>query len=365
MSTNARTAGNIDAAVAAATAAATANPTAIASLVGKLSDEQVHDIRRWFANFERAADVVRWSPEHRLQVLPLFLAGEAANIFHQLAPGDQATFATVKDKLINAFAGSTDTIWLRQQLAQRRLQAGESVRAYARAIQVLCGRINSSMEDGEKVAAFLAGLPHEWRTLLAVLETSSDKPLTFDDIVSRACKIGEMQGQGHGGQVTPAVPRITAAPILAAMAPTLDPAAAFEQDRHGAAIKRIEEEVRRLSDVVALHVASAPPRSQGPTGNPRHHDRPRQDRRDADSASDRDPASNSAVQCAYCGKPRHYAVDCRTRIRDLATFQGRSSSHPYQRPPGHGRHGGYAPTSDKDNSGPADKDSVSGRPKNL
>lgn len=350
MSTGSR--GSIDAAVAAATAAATANPTAIASLVGKLSDEHVHDIRRWFANFERAADVVRWSPEHRLQVLPLFLSGEAANIFHQLAPGDQATFATVKDKLINAFAGTTDTVWLRQQLAQRRLQAGESVRAYARAIQVLCGRINSSMEDSEKVAAFLAGLPHEMRTLLAVLETSSDKKLTFDDIVARACKIGEMQGQG----VNTAVPRI-AAPILAAMAPTIDPVTAFEQDR--AAIKRIEEEVRRLSDVVAVHVASAPPRPQGPAGNPRYHDRPRQDRRDADG--DRDPASNSSVYCAYCGKPRHYAVDCRTRIRDLATFQGQRS-HPYQRPQGQGRHGASA--SDKNGSGPADKD-VSGRQKNF
>jgi len=258
---------------------------AMVNLIDKLTDANARDIKRWFSKFEKAADFLKWDTEQRASILPLFLSGDVSAIFHEMP--DQDDYDKVKASLIAAFADTVEPLVLREQLAERTFSPGETVKEYARAIQLLCNRINITMTDADKVAAFMKGLPRDLRTYMAMTFATRTRQPTFSEAVTLACRVEAIQGSSGS---TP-IPRI---PVLAAVVD--QPSAAAPN----ASLTSLEESVKQLTDVLALQVAA--------NHTTRHHS----------------PASKRTI-CYNCHKMGHRASECRDRIY----YERRASASPY------------------------------------
>ena len=272
--------------------------SAAVNLIDKLTDTNARDIKRWFSKFEKAADFIKWDTKQRASILPLFLSGNVGAIFHAMPDQDQDDYEKVKASLIAAFADTVEPLLLREQLAARMLSPGETVKDYARAIQLLCNRINITMSDADKVAAFMKGLPRDLRTYMAMTFASSASQLTFSEAVTLACRVEAIQGSSGSAPI----PKI---PVLAAVVDLTG------TDAPNASRSSLEESVKQLVDVIALQAAI--------NHTARHHS----------------PFSKRIV-CYNCHKMGHRASECRDRIynerRNFASPHYGSPRADYQPP---------------------------------
>lgn len=120
------------------------------------------DFAKWVIKFENAAAVLKLSDLH--SIIPLFLHGDAQEVYQGLDSAVKKDFALVKAALIKIF--SIDPLQAQARFAARRLELGECLDVFVADLQRLASIVSSRIDTEWIKYAVVNGLPEEVRSQL-------------------------------------------------------------------------------------------------------------------------------------------------------------------------------------------------------
>jgi len=118
--------------------------------------ENNDNIEEFIRNFKRAAQLCGWSSSKQAQALPLYLKGIANQWFNSLVNKDTLSLDKLIQKLKEEFSSEGLKWRLRQNLAQRKQKANESLNIYKTDIRSHCKRLD--LPKSEWLHHFVKGL---------------------------------------------------------------------------------------------------------------------------------------------------------------------------------------------------------------
>ncbi|KAI1280812.1 hypothetical protein HDE_13322 [Halotydeus destructor] len=140
------------------------------------------EIDDWIRRFEAAAEGVE--PVLKLKRLQGFLTGPASDWFEVFIADvkPELTYEEVITRMKKYFSPANNQMALRQALNARKQQPGENADEYLTSKLLLCKRVNSNMEEVEKVLAIIDGFQPRLKQLMMALS-----PSTVEDLLRQAC----------------------------------------------------------------------------------------------------------------------------------------------------------------------------------
>lgn len=116
------------------------------------------DIKQFFKQYEKAAEVNNWDDKEKMKLLSIFLKDTASIFLENLESiNDNWTWANLKDKFLYEFQPIGYSILLKNKLENRRKENSEST-SYVTDIENLCRQLNKDMKEEEICIYILKGL---------------------------------------------------------------------------------------------------------------------------------------------------------------------------------------------------------------
>ena len=145
-------------------------------------DNQVSgDVSKWLAKVDMICTLQK--AEKKETFLPMFLGGQALDVYLQLSEGQKADYGKVSDALRLAFAPNPFSAY--EELRQRTYHLGESVDAFMADLKRLLTLAGSADPSAQLLkSAFVTGLPQEVRRQLVTMADVSK--LSVGELMSRA-----------------------------------------------------------------------------------------------------------------------------------------------------------------------------------
>jgi hypothetical protein len=144
------------------------------------------DVTRYIEKFDRIAEANGWNEQDKLQVLPCYLGGAAAdryNLFDKTPPDGVSRWQHTTDKLKQAFKKPGEIDLFDVQLRNRLQGAGEPVQSYYFAVLNLCQKVNPQMTLREKVKHLLTGLKPDLVMRVGTMEAETPEKLMENFII--------------------------------------------------------------------------------------------------------------------------------------------------------------------------------------
>ena len=140
----------------------------------KFSGDCNEEVNEFLANFNRTARFYKFSEDRKVEILPLYLTGNAS-IWYNTTPGlSGKIFDTLAEALKKHFHSDSDVWLLRQTLNERKQLATESVSEFAAGIRRLGQRIN--LPRTECINYFFQGLKSELKSFVIL-----QRPTSFEE----------------------------------------------------------------------------------------------------------------------------------------------------------------------------------------
>jgi hypothetical protein len=117
------------------------------------------DVRKFFKQYEKAADVNSWSEAEKIKFLSVYIKGTASIFLENLERKcENLTWAKIKQEFLEEFNPiGYDTI-LKTELENRRQGESESVISFINAIENLCIQLDNNMSEKDICTYILRGL---------------------------------------------------------------------------------------------------------------------------------------------------------------------------------------------------------------
>jgi hypothetical protein len=243
-------------------AAASANS---ALLPPKFNGTDGNDVRKWLRSFQEFADDCEWDDVRGARKLKLLLCGEAQMFVWDLDETKQKSLKSIKEALIKQYGGSADSFQAMTAFEERKRQPGETLRELCFALRQLHQKArpddNAVLRDRDVRFRLLQLLAPQIREQL--LKSDDYNTCTLDVLQERALRLEQVTSK----QLQASEPR--AATVTDA------------NDR----LQRLEQ---RMEDLIARVQAHG-----------------------KQTASGRGIQRRRRGCCYNCGKPGHFAAQCR------------------------------------------------------
>lgn len=151
----------------------------------KLSDiinqfDGMQDFSEWIKKFELVMQLQ--NQKNYQKILPLFLSGEAFNVYDSLSENDKESYSCLKDELKKAFTPDSFTMY--EDFTRRKLNLGESVDNFLSHLKKMAYSISEETPEIFIKCAFVNGLPLEVKNQLKAC--CSLEELNLSQIIGKA-----------------------------------------------------------------------------------------------------------------------------------------------------------------------------------
>lgn len=152
------------------------------------------DVLKQYEDSQSSGDICKWLEKVEMIValqkiekkevfLPMFLAGQALDVFMELTDEEKKDYNKVAETLTTAFAPSPFTAY--EELQRRSYRSGESVDAFVADLRRLFHRAGASTPSDQLLkSAFVSGLPQQVRRQLLAMADAT--VLSVSELMSRA-----------------------------------------------------------------------------------------------------------------------------------------------------------------------------------
>lgn len=267
------------------------------------SGESGEDVDVFLRRFERAAKANQWDSESQLVHLPCYLKGRAATWFDRAEDG-LPTLEDIKKALRAAFTDTRRKERSLQLLLGRQQGPGESSAVYIEAVAELCHQADPAMAEKDIIDFLLRGLRPEIRSR-AILMANQTLDQTRENI-DKAEESATLESGGRGGEASGGTTQRVPEPTQQLPGPAQENQ---QQNGGGAALRRLEWEVRRLRLSLAGKNGEYPPPNNGRGGGPGPRSPPRNLNR-AGRAEGPGRLPDGRIRCYRCNRAGHFARNC-------------------------------------------------------
>lgn len=117
------------------------------------------DVRKYFKQYEKAAEVNSWKDEDKVRFLPVFVKGTASTFLENLEDKrNKWTWNDLKQEFLDEFQPIGYNTILKTKLENRRQGDTESVMSFVTDIENICRQLNKDMHEEEICTYVLKGL---------------------------------------------------------------------------------------------------------------------------------------------------------------------------------------------------------------
>lgn len=136
------------------------------------------DIKSFFKQYERAAEVNNWEDKEKIKFLPIFLKDTANTFFENLENTRETwTWENLKKEFINEFQPIGYSILLKNKLENRRQDNSESITSYVTDIENLCRQVDKNMDEENICIYILKGLKEQVLNAISLHDNSNLKKI--------------------------------------------------------------------------------------------------------------------------------------------------------------------------------------------
>lgn len=134
------------------------------------------DIKNFFKQYEKAAEVNNWDDKEKIKFLSIFLKDTANTYLENLENiKEDWTWENLKDEFLNEFQPIGYSILLKNKLENRRQENSESTTSYVTDIENLCRQVDKNMKEEEICIYILKGLKEPILNAISLHDNSNLK----------------------------------------------------------------------------------------------------------------------------------------------------------------------------------------------
>ena len=138
------------------------------------------DFSEWVRKFELVCKIQKLENLH--DVIPLFLARDAFNVYESLSESVKNDYSKIKQALIASY--SLDCFSAYEEFSRRTLRPQESIDTYLSDLKRLGGLMDERITENILLLAFVNGLPNEMKNLLKSMPSIMD--ISLSELVEKA-----------------------------------------------------------------------------------------------------------------------------------------------------------------------------------
>lgn len=144
------------------------------------------NVEEYLQSFERISKANAWTAEKKLVILPCYLEGAALKWYENLeqAEGEGLTWATVKEKMRNAFQSIAWEEQMEYKLRMRMQGEEEQVESYIQDVLNLCSKLDGDMSERCKIKHVLRGLKPSLLEKVMIMEND-----TLENLLANVRKV--------------------------------------------------------------------------------------------------------------------------------------------------------------------------------
>lgn len=136
------------------------------------------DVRKYFKQYEKAADVNGWKDEDKVRFLSVFVKGTASTFLENLEDKhNNWTWNNLKQEFLDEFQPIGYNTILKSKLENRRQGDTESIMSFVTEIENICRQLNKNMNEDEICTYILKGLKETVLHAISLHDNSNLKAL--------------------------------------------------------------------------------------------------------------------------------------------------------------------------------------------
>ncbi|CAI6343982.1 unnamed protein product [Macrosiphum euphorbiae] len=136
------------------------------------------DVRKYFKQYEKAADVNGWKDEDKVRFLSIFVKGTASIFLENLEDKQNNwTWNNLKQEFLDEFQPMGYNTILKTRLENRRQGDTESIMSFVTEIENICRQLNKNMQEEEICTYILKGLKETVLHAISLHDNSNLKEL--------------------------------------------------------------------------------------------------------------------------------------------------------------------------------------------
>ncbi|CAI6375302.1 unnamed protein product [Macrosiphum euphorbiae] len=136
------------------------------------------DVRKYFKQYEKAADVNGWKDEDKVRFLSIFVKVTASIFLENLEDKhNNWTWNNLKQEFLDEFQPMGYNTILKTRLENRRQGDTESIMSFVTAIENICRQLNKNMQEEEICTYILKGLKETVLHAISLHDNSNLKEL--------------------------------------------------------------------------------------------------------------------------------------------------------------------------------------------
>lgn len=139
--------------------------------IDKFGGTKNENIKTFLTIYDNAAAILKWTEELKFQYLPMYLTGEAAEIYNYMKTKGTDTYAAMKLLLETKY--KPDELTIRNTIKSKIYKEGEVITKYISEIQCLCLRWDPTMKEDKICRKIIKGLTPTLIDWLASLNNST------------------------------------------------------------------------------------------------------------------------------------------------------------------------------------------------
>ncbi|CAI6376158.1 unnamed protein product [Macrosiphum euphorbiae] len=136
------------------------------------------DVRKYFKQYEKAADVNGWKDEDKVRFLSIFVKGTASIFLENLEDKQNNwTWNNLKQEFLDEFQPMGYNTIVKTRLENRRQGDTESIMSFVTEIENICTQLNKNMQEEEICTYILKGLKETVLHAISLHDNSNLKEL--------------------------------------------------------------------------------------------------------------------------------------------------------------------------------------------